>query len=94
MSMLNMKPKLTLTEQQLPAIKNWVTDGVYEVKLKIKQTSSGRSEWDNNRMSATFDIVSVESESKEEQDLSTMPTQQFKGALADAKRKAAAKKYR
>ncbi len=62
----NYKPtiSLDLSEDDLPAIKNWRVGKSYNLVLKVKQVSHRISSYDK-KMSAGFEVTSVAEEEKD-----------------------------
>lgn len=54
------KPSLRIEEDELPEIKNWKIDGEYDLEVKVKLTSLGKSDYEKNpKVWASFRVESV-----------------------------------
>lgn len=70
-SMPKMKPRLYLSSEDLPEIKDWDTGETYRVEVEIKMTSKSEDLFgkeNKRRVNGSFDIESVEVESDEDEE--------------------------
>jgi hypothetical protein len=67
---IDMAPRIHLTVDDLPDIKNWDVGETYTVSMKLKQTSLQEGGWDGKQpLSADFRIVSVNGKSPKKKDM-------------------------
>lgn len=53
------RPTLHLSEDNLPAIKDWEVGGEYTIAMRVKQTGSEQKEWTNNKVMASFEVLEI-----------------------------------
>lgn len=66
---IDMSPSLHLSEKDLPALKTWKVGSKYTITLKVEETGTQKSQYEQgNPMSADFKVLSASSSDDEEDD--------------------------
>lgn len=55
----HMLPSFSLTEKELPAIKNWKVGSKYKVEMQVEMVSVSKNEYGKSPMTARFKIHKV-----------------------------------
>lgn len=63
------KPRVTVTAEQVPEIKDWQVGETYDISIRGKMVAVREDEWEDDQpMEATFVVENAQTEDYEEED--------------------------